>query len=63
VLIVARGIPPTGRVAAAETGSSASTLASALQRLVTDGQHVTKVGDGWRLIDPMLALWIRRATT
>lgn len=61
--LVALGVPPTGRAAVAETGSSASTLASALHRLVTDGQHVNKVGDGWRLIDPLLALWIRRATT
>lgn len=61
--LVARGVPPTGRVAVAETASSASTLASALHRLVTDGQHVTKLDEGWRLIDPFLALWIRRATT
>ncbi|MBF6620538.1 MAG: hypothetical protein ITG02_09950 [Patulibacter sp.] len=61
--LVARGVPPTGRAAAIETSSSASTLASALHRLVNEGQHVTKVGDGWSLVDPLLALWIRRATT
>ncbi|WP_320673210.1 AAA family ATPase [Patulibacter defluvii] len=60
---IARGLPPTGQAAAAESGTPATTLASALRRLVDDGQHVVAAGSGWRLIDPLLGLWIRRATT
>lgn len=60
---VARGVPPTGRVAVAETGSPATTLSSALRRIEHDGQHLVGGGPTRRLVDPLLGLWIRRETT
>jgi len=60
---VAQGRPPTGRAVVAETGTPATTLSSALRRLEDGGQHLAVAGSERRLIDPLLALWIRRATT
>lgn len=60
---VARGIPPTGHTAVAESATPATTLSSALRRLEDGGQYLTGDGAGRRLIDPLLAVWIRRATT
>lgn len=60
---VARGVPPTGRAAVAETGSPATTLSSALRRIEHDGQHLVGDGAERRLVDPLLGLWIRRETT
>lgn len=60
---VARGLAPTGHAAVAESATPATTLSSALRRLEDGGQYLTGDGAHRRLIDPMLALWIRRATT
>lgn len=60
---VGRGVPPTGRAAVNESATPATTLSAALRRLEDGGQYLVGEGSGRRLIDPMLALWIRRATT
>lgn len=60
--LVADGIPPTGADARRLTGMAASTLGDAVERLVDDGQHLVPDGRGWRLVDPLLTLWLRRET-
>ncbi|MGE4427323.1 MAG: hypothetical protein AB7G37_12795 [Solirubrobacteraceae bacterium] len=60
--LVAERVPPTGADARRLTGLATSTLGDAVERLVTDGQHLVPDGPGWRLVDPLLTLWLRRET-
>jgi hypothetical protein len=58
---LADGRAPTGSTAAAEHGIARSTLQAALDRLLADGQHVTRGSDGRAaLLDPLLGEWLRR---
>lgn len=56
---VADGIPPTSRALAAEHRLGRTTLAAAAGRLADQG-HVTRGPHGTRLVDPLLAEWLRR---
>jgi hypothetical protein len=56
---VADGTAPTSRALAAEHGVAHSTLARASDRL-TDQGHVVRDERGTRLVDPLLAEWLRR---
>jgi hypothetical protein len=61
--LVAEGVPPTGADAVRITGLASSTLGEAVERLVDDGQQLVRAGRRWALVDPLLALWLRRSTT
>ena len=56
---LADGASPTGSRTAARHGLSRATLQSALRDLGQQGQHVARDGSRWRLVDPLLALWVR----
>jgi hypothetical protein len=57
---LAAGAAPTGSRTAAASGLSRATLQSALRDLSRAGQHVTRTGDHWEFIDPLLRLWVSR---
>jgi len=57
---VAAGASPTGSRTAAAAGLSRATLQSALNDLSRAGQHLTRDGQHWRFIDPLLQLWVSR---
>jgi hypothetical protein len=58
---LADGHAPTGSLMAAEHGVARSTLQSALDRLLADGQHVVRAaGQRPTLLDPLLGEWLRR---
>jgi uncharacterized protein len=56
---VADGVPPTSRALAAEHGLARTTLGAAADRLADQGLLV-RDGAGTRLVDPLLAEWLRR---
>jgi hypothetical protein len=55
----ADGIGPSSRSLAAEHGVARRTLATAAGRL-TDQGHLERAGRGVRVVDPLLAEWLRR---
>jgi len=57
---LASGASPTGSRTATASGLSRATLQSALRDLSRAGQHVTRRGDHWGFIDPLLQLWVSR---
>lgn len=60
--LVAERVAPTGADASRSTGVAASTLGEAAERLLAEGQHLGRDGRRWWLVDPLLALWLRRYT-
>jgi hypothetical protein len=60
-LALADGQAPTGTRVSEEHRIARSTLQDALDRLLSDGRQVQRGGDGTpRLLDPLLAEWLRR---
>jgi len=60
VLALADGQAPTGSRVAAEHRMPRSTLQAALAKLVAAQQHAVRDAGGPRLLDPLLAEWLRR---
>jgi hypothetical protein len=61
VAALADGRSPFSGAVAAEHGTARSTLQSVTERLVDDGQQVVRdAGGAPRLLDPLLAEWVRR---
>ena len=60
LVALADGLGPTGQTTAREHAISRSSLQRALDRLATDEQHVVRDALGARLLDPLLAEWLRR---
>lgn len=60
VVALADGVSPVGSRAAAEHAKPRSTLQRAVERLEADGQLVVRESAGLRLLDPLLAEWLRR---
>ena len=60
LVALADGLGPTGQTAAREHAITRSSLQRALERLAADEQHVVRDADGARLLDPLLAEWLRR---
>jgi hypothetical protein len=59
IAAVADGTPPTSRTLAAEHKLARRTLAVAADRLADQG-HLDRRGGRTRLVDPLLAEWLRR---
>jgi uncharacterized protein len=59
IAAVADGTPPTSRALAAEHKLARRTLAAATARLADQG-HLDRTGGATRLVDPLLAEWLRR---
>jgi len=60
LVALADGMSATGQRAAREHATSRSSMQRALDRLAAEEQHVVRDGDGSRLLDPLLAEWLRR---
>ena len=60
LVALADGMRATGQRAAREHATSRSSMQRALDRLAAEEQHVVRDGDGPRLLDPLLAEWLRR---
>jgi len=60
VIALAEGQAASGPRVAREHGAARSTLHKALERLVTDGQHVVRRDGRPALLDPLFAEWLRR---
>lgn len=60
VVALADGLSPTSQRVADEHRTARSSLQRATERLESDGQLVTRRGGELRLLDPLLAEWVRR---
>jgi hypothetical protein len=60
VVALADGLSPASRRVAQEHGTARSTLQRVVERLEADGQLVVREGGRLRLLDPLLAEWLRR---
>ena len=60
LVALADGLSATGQRAAREHATSRSSMQRALERLATEEQHVIRDAQGARLLDPLLAEWLRR---
>jgi len=60
VVALADGLSPLGSRAADQHAKARSTMQRAVERLEADGQLVAREGSELRLLDPLLAEWLRR---